>query len=293
MEFGIEGCGGVGRGLEGVDGEGPEGAATARISKFVVLKRGRTGPLDMNATTPTAVAAPKKHKSSTPGPGSFRVLEILGRLGIAGVEPLAAIGGLSLGTTYDHIRRLETAGLAFRLPYRDGSGGSVGITRRGAHLVRDDGIPAVFPNSQLPVTGVHSRAVSWVAALLEVRGRNWLGPADLHQDRAWRLTRDDDAGYYPDLGYVDDNGGRHAIEVELHSKSNHRLRAILRAYGMAHSLGAIENVTYLWTRLPVIRAVDRNAKGVALTCIKYGSVDQAIGTVRELHSRRPSTEADR
>lgn len=247
----------------------------------------------MNAKSPSAVGAPKKHKSTTPGPGSYRVLETLGRLGVAGVEALAAICGLSIGTTYDHIRRLESAGLAFRLPYRDGNGGSVGISRRGAHRVRDDGIPAVFPNSGLPVTGVHSRAVSWVAALLELRGHAWLGPADLYQDRAWRLARDDDANHYPDLGYIDDNGSRRAIEVELHSKSNYRLRAILRAYRLAHSLGAIESVTYLWTRLPVIRAVGRCADGVRLTCIKYAKVGHVIETVREIHTRRRTAGSQR
>lgn len=38
-----------------------------------------------------------------PGPGSYRLLEMLARLGVAGVEPLACALRISVSTTYDHI----------------------------------------------------------------------------------------------------------------------------------------------------------------------------------------------
>lgn len=84
--------------------------------------------------------------------------------------------GISLGTTYSHIRRLEKIGLIWRVPIRDGGGGAVAISRTGATWVRDEGQVAVFPKSQVPSTGEHARAVSWVATNYERRdGWDWLG----------------------------------------------------------------------------------------------------------------------
>ena len=177
----------------------------------------------------------RETRAINPGPGSFRVLAWLGRLGVAGVEPLAVALGLSIRTTYSHVSRLETVGLVWRVPIRDGGGGAVAISPRGARRLRDDGLPAVAPKSQVPSTGEHSRAVSWVAANFDRRdGFTWLGPAELRDDRrVWRVQRDDGAGHMPDLGVIDSDGRRIAIEVELHSKSHDRLRAILRGYRLS------------------------------------------------------------
>src|SRR4051812_1202429 len=55
----------------------------------------------------------KRTRAVNPGPGSFRVLAWVGRLGVAGVEPLALALGLSLRTAYSHISRLEKVGLVW------------------------------------------------------------------------------------------------------------------------------------------------------------------------------------
>lgn len=211
-------------------------------------------------------AAHGRGRPQLPGPGSYRVLEQLARLGTAGIEPLAYSVRLSSRTTYDHVRRLERAGLVARIPYRDGGGGTVAITRKGASWVRDDDAPAVFPRSDLPATYVHARAVSWLVADFELTagdGDYWLGPAELRQDEFWRIRRDDDRGHYPDLGLFR-AGQPVAIEVELHSKSNARLRAILNGYEWKISAGNLEFVGYVWTRLAVARAVHRQAQAVRL-----------------------------
>ena len=64
-----------------------------------------------------------------PGPGSYRLLAMLARLGVAGVEPLACTLKLSLGATYSHTRRLAKAGLVWRVPLGDGGGEAVAISR--------------------------------------------------------------------------------------------------------------------------------------------------------------------
>lgn len=219
-----------------------------------------------------------------PGPGSYRVLELLARLGVAGVEPLAYTLRISLRTTYDHLSRLERAGLVSRLPYRDGGGGIVAITRQGADWVRDDDLPTVVPKSHVPTTGVHSRAVSWVVADFELRGRGyWLGPAELRQDEGWRVQRDDGAGHLPDLGIVTSAGKRIAIEVELHSKSNIRLRFILHGYSAKISTGDLSYVGYVCNRPAVARAVRRQADAVYLfdKSVRFARLDHIIAVTRE------------
>ncbi len=93
------------------------------------------------------------------------------------------------------------------------------ITRAGARVAREHGaVWVVAPNSSSASTGRHARAISWVAASSELRGRRWLGPAELRADSGWRVARDDGARHAPDLGLVYD-GKRIALEVELHAKA--------------------------------------------------------------------------
>lgn len=178
---------------------------------------------------------------------------------------------------------LERAGLVSRVPYRDGGGGIVAITRKGAAWVRDDDLPTVVPKSEVTTTGVHSRAVSWVVANIEVRGGFWRGPAELRQDKSWRVRRDDGAGHLPDLGVITSEDTRIAIEVELHSKSNSRLRSILRGYSIQVARGRLSHVGYVYTRPAVARAVRRQAEAVHFrgNGIRFARLDQLIEEVRE------------
>lgn len=221
-------------------------------------------------------------------------MEVLARLGVAGIEPLAYALHISVRTTYDHIRRLEQAGLVARIRHRDGGGGMVAITRKGGSWVRDDDLPAVFPKSQVPTTGVHSRAVSWVVADFALRGSGyWLGPAELRRDEGWRVQRDDGAGHFPDLGIVTDVGTRIAIEVELHSKSNTRLRAILRDYDRLVTRGSLHRVTYVYTRPAVARAVHRQSRAVYFVRdgIRFAKLEAVIESARK-HASRNTEEVE-
>lgn len=229
------------------------------------------------------VRGAKRHRPEHPGPGSYRALEMLARLGVAGIEPLAHMLGISVATTYEHVGRLNRAGLAGRVRFRDGGGGIVAITRKGARWVRNDDLPAVLASSNRSTSSVHSRAVSWVAADLEQRdGYLWLGPAELRQDEGWRIRREDGAGHMPDLGVVTTTGGRIAIEVELHSKSNERLHAILRGYRTHIDRGMLNRVAYITSRPAVARAVRRQADQVLLgQRIDFATLDGVIDATRQ------------
>lgn len=217
------------------------------------------------APEPGRRSAVKRTRAVNPGPGSFRLLAMLARLGAAGVEPLAHLLGLSTGTTYSHLRRLERDGLVWRVRVGDGGGGAVAVSRNGALRVRDEGLPAVAPTSQVPSTGAHARAVSWAAAYYEhIAGCRWLGPAELRVDRAaWRVVRSDSKGHLPDLGLIRD-GKRLALEVELHSKGNDRVRSILHGYRWKIDDGSLYKVGYITTKPAVARLVARQAVAVHL-----------------------------
>jgi hypothetical protein len=225
----------------------------------------------------------RRTRAINPGPGSFRVLAWLGRLGVAGVEPLAVALGLSMRTTYSHLSRLEKEGLVWRVPIRDGAGGAAAISPKGARRLRDDGLPAVAPKSQVPSTGEHSRAVSWVAANFDRRdGFTWLGPAQLRDERrVWRVQRDDGAGHMPDLGVIASGGQRIAIEVELHSKSHDRLRAILRGYRHQLDRGALAQVGYVTSKPSVAALVRRQASAIYLRDeLRFSTLDHVIELAR-------------
>lgn len=252
------------------------------------MSQSRPSPL-----APAGTSTPRRRVLRTPavnpGPGSYRLLAMLGRLGVAGIEPLACALRLSTGATYNHVRRLEKAGLLRRVPIGDGGGGAVAISRSGALHLRDDDLPAVAPKSQVPSSGEHSRAVSLVAANFELRGGyGWLGPAELRRDDAWRLRRDDGAGHLPDLGLVTAAGSRIAIEVELHSKAHARLRAILRGYRGQIDRGTFSKIAYVTTKPTVAKLVRRHADDALL-----GDRRQLIALDKMIELARRRARADK
>ncbi|MEJ7892190.1 MAG: hypothetical protein WKF94_06085 [Solirubrobacteraceae bacterium] len=119
----------------------------------------------------------------------------------------------------------------------------------------------MFAKSQLPSTAQHSRAVSWVAANFGLRdGWDWLGPAELRSEtETWRVQRSDGKGHMPDLGVVGE-GARFAMEVELHSKAQDRLRSILNGYRWKIDRGLLTGVGYVTARPAVARLVRRQGE---------------------------------
>ncbi len=225
-----------------------------------------------------------------PGPGSFRLLGWLGRLGIAGVEPSALALGLSVTVAYSHLARLAREGLVVRVVVGDGGGGVFAITRAGARVAREHGaVGVVAPNSSSASTGRHARAISWVAASSELRGRRWLGPAELRAESGWRVARDDGARHAPDLGLVYD-GKRVALEVELHAKAPARLQAILRGYRGLIDRGALTSVAYVVDRRDVSALVRRQADLALLgDSLRVGPLEGIVATARrDSAARRPS-----
>ena len=184
-------------------------------------------------------------RARRPGPRSMEALEWLARVDISGLEPLGCALGFGWRTTYSHVERLAGAGLVERVYDRGGS--VVAITRRGQRAV-DAGQGEVRAGATSGFGLAHSRAISWLAAYLTLRGRDWIGERQLMRDERWRVPvlwpRGGAGTHRPDLVSLHDRRVV-AVEVELSAKAPRRLRAILAGYDHAIRDGAFDAVTYV------------------------------------------------
>ena len=221
-------------------------------------------------------------KPVRPGPGSFRLLRWVARLGVSGIEPAQLVLGISQAAVYSHISRLQRAGMLWRAQVGDGQGSVIVITRAGAREARArDADAVVSARTVAPSSARHGRAASWVAASLELRGMEWLGPAELRCGSGWRGQRDDGSRHTPDLGLVQADGRRTAIEVELQPKSNERLALIFGGYRGLIRTGQLSDVAYVCDRRDVSALVRRQADaGLIGDKVRVGPLDKLINATR-------------
>jgi hypothetical protein len=234
-------------------------------------------------------------KAARPGPGSFRLLEWVARLGMSGVEPAGLALGISQAAVYSHVSRLSQEGLLWRVRVGDGQGGVVAITRAGTRRARERGASSVVSaRSVAPSSGRHGREVSWVAASLELRGLRWLGPGELRAGSGWRSERDDGTRHMPDLGLVLTDGCRTAIEVELQPKSKGRLALILGGYRELIRAGQLTDVSYVVDRQDVAELVRRQADATLLADkLQIGPLADIVNSARARGARIRAERAPR
>jgi hypothetical protein len=182
----------------------------------------------------------------------------------------------------------------WRIPVRDGDGGVVALTRAGARVARAHGATGVVSvRSGAPSSARHGRAVSWIAAALELRGLEWLGPAELRAGSGWRSQRDDGTRHTPDLGLVHPDGRRTAIEVELQPKSKERLAFILGGYRGLIRAGALTDVSYVVDRRDVAELVRRQASSARLgDRVQIGPLEKIVASTRERGAQRRRAAAN-
>lgn len=200
-------------------------------------------------------------KAKGPGPRSMEALKWLARVDVAGVEPWRLAMGFGSRAMYSHAKRLEAAGLVTRIYDREGS--VLAITPAGRRIACADSRPV--PVGATRGFGLrHARAVSWVAALLAARGRDWLSDRELRERPDWRIPVFWVSGYgshRPDAASTTD-GRRIAVEVELSHKAPRRLRAILAGYEAVLADGTLSGVIYVSDRDDVLSAIRRVAARV-------------------------------
>ena len=223
-------------------------------------------------------------KARGPGHRSMDALRWLSRVEVSGIEPLGHALGFGWRATYSHVARLADAGLLARFHDRDGS--VVAITREGRRAVGADGGGDVRVGATRGSGLRHARAVSWVTALLTLRGREWVSDHEARGLPAWHVpvlwTQHRARSHRPDAGATI-NGARVAIEVELSHKAPRRLRAILAGYEHAISAGDLTGgVLYVSDRPDVLAAVERAAEraGVPARPVSHPRAGRRPGGVR-------------
>ena len=227
-------------------------------------------------------------RAQAPGPRSLELLEFVARLDVAAVGALQCAFALGRSATYSHLQRLHDAELVARL-YSHGQGAAVAVTRRGRHHL-------VLPAADVPAGAQygfglrHSQAVSWVAALLQLRGRAWVSDREARSRPSWQVPVMWPASrgmHRPDLGASID-GARVAIEVERTQKRARRLRAILAGYEHTIATGELSGVLYVYEHPAVGRLVRREAAAVGLAepHIRVRELAHVIADARMLVDRR-------
>ena len=212
----------------------------------------------------------------------------LGRVGASPAEPLELVLRVSERVAYDHVRRLEAAGLVRRVPMRRGDGSLIVLTRRGA--LEAGYSTSRAPRSISPSTWAHTSACAWASAWLEVRGRKWISERDIIDGGFWRfdLHYRDHRGtvrttHRPDLG-VAIQPGLVAIEVELQRKTFARLCGILQMYAeLTEDEGPLAGVIYITGRTDVADLVSRAADSAWLRdgMLSFRTLEQVIEQTRD------------
>jgi hypothetical protein len=192
----------------------------------------------------------------------------MARLGVAGVDAIAAGLGISRRQVHYHAAVLEREGLVRRPRVGDGDGAVVAVTPRG---VRESGREPRSHSTTGSLGGlIHGRGVSWIAAHCERRGRVWLGPGELREE-GWRVALAGNGSkrrslHAPDLAFLLE-GERWAVEFERVPKTRDRLRSILGGYRSAQLAAELDSVLYVCGTAGVERLVRRIADEVELNCV--------------------------
>ena len=228
-------------------------------------------------------------RAKGPGPRSLEALAWLERVDVAGLEPWGRALGIGWRVTYSHAERLARAGLAERIHDRRGS--VVAITRAGRRLL-------AAPPGDLRVGATygfgisHARAISWAAALMTLRGYDWLGERALRRDERWRIPviwPHSYGSHRPDL-IAHIRGMDVAVEVELAPKAPRRLLAILAGYERSIYERRIGRVIYICATQGIRDGVNRAARSALLSssdqfaALPFGEV---VGAVRRDSGGRP------
>ncbi len=206
------------------------------------------------------------------GPGSVRVGQLIGRLGVVSLPAVQVGLGLEERVVRRHVSRLEAVGWLGRAAGVRGEGSVVWLTAQGLKGVELGGLRAV-PATPAPSATLttHSLLVAWSAVRAQRRGRRWLSGRELavepegwavamvepQRGLVWRL---------PDLVvWLPTNPQAFAVIGEQGQRRFDRQRAILEGWRDALLAERYAGVRYDCASPSVAQRIARMAAKLGLT----------------------------
>src|ERR1700727_1096133 len=186
------------------------------------------------------------------GPGSVRVGQFIGRLGVGAMPAVEQGLGLVDRVVRRHVAKLERAGWCERMPAIRGDGMLVWLTPSGLHGVGLGALPALRAPRPFSPQTMRSIRVAWAAADLERAGHHWIASREMAlAPGPWSVQVANERGGHsrrlPDLAFwpAGDAELRIAVVLIQDLPKPRRERAALEGWQASISAGQYLQVRYL------------------------------------------------
>jgi len=216
------------------------------------------------------------------GPGSVRVGQFIGRLGVATMPAIERGLGLVDRVVRRHVAKLEKVGWCERIPAIRGDGMLVWMTQRGLDGVGLGAFPALHAPDPFSPQTAHTVRVAWAAADLECAGREWHAirelaleasrwSAEVANERGGRSRRLPDLVFWHSL-----DGSLPVTVVVVHRPSNpRRERAALEGWQASIAAGRYARVRYV-AGPAAARRLGRLATDIGLTAPQFIASERVV-----------------
>jgi hypothetical protein len=226
------------------------------------------------------VSKSKESAGQEVGPGSVRVGQFIGRLGVVSLATVSVGLGLAERVVRRHVARLQALGWLGRVAALRGDGSLLWLTRAGLHGVGLGELRAVrAPDPFSPQTG-HSVAVGWSAARVHHRGYRWRSSRELALDgQRWAIAVRNERGgvsrRLPDLAVWPPVGPLPAgLVIEHGVARKQRRRLVLEGWHAAIDAGQYARVQYDCSSPALARQLTQIAAQIGLASPQFRAVEQ-------------------
>jgi hypothetical protein len=229
-------------------------------------------------------------KQARVGPGTLRVGQFIGRLGVVSIPAVGVGLDLDQRVVRRHVAKLEAAGWLIREPWIWGEGSVAWLTSAG---IEGAGLGGVRPVKSPPgaTTIAHGVLVGWSAARMEHRGRVWKSARELAvEPERWTVRARCERGYtelLPDLAvWLKRSGPPVAVIAESGGRREDRQKMILEGWRDGILSGRYAGVHYHCASASVAHWISRLAKKVWLSGPTFVAVVQM--RAEEIAARSPA-----
>jgi hypothetical protein len=227
------------------------------------------------------------------GPGSVRVGQFIGRVGVVSLPAVEVAVDLDQRVMRRHVAKLEQAGWLTRAPWIWGEGSVAWLTSLGTEASGLGGLrPVKAPPARTTIS--HAVLVGWSAARLERRGRDWKSARELALNpERWSVTMRAERGYttqLPDLVGWARPSAPVALIAESGGRREDRQKMLLEGWRDAVWSGRYAAVRYDCSTASVAHWIARLAKKIGLDRPKFAAHVQT--TAEEIAALCAAAEAD-